>query len=160
MTTSATVPAVRMDDVLDEHGWQNVRFIKLDVEGHEVRAIRGMNRLLSRPDAPLVYFESNKYALKFYDETHESLKSAFRDLGYKIYKVESNHLIEVPIGADQAELCTDYLAAKTIPESLTNQFPLSPPSPPGSSEASIPWVPIRLLRLMRYLFRRPQKQSA
>jgi FkbM family methyltransferase len=41
-----TVPAARLDDILDVAGL--TIFLKIDIEGHELRAIAGMGRLLTR----------------------------------------------------------------------------------------------------------------
>ena len=46
------VDAVRIDDLLRDLGWNNVEFVKLDVEGYEVRAVHGMARLLTVDRTP------------------------------------------------------------------------------------------------------------
>jgi len=50
------VRAVRLDDVLDAHGWGGaaVRLLKIDVEGYEPVALRGATRLLRRCEWALV----------------------------------------------------------------------------------------------------------
>jgi len=50
-----TVPAVRLDDVVARHP---VRFIKMDIEGAELLALRGAEQLLRR-DRPVVMCECN-----------------------------------------------------------------------------------------------------
>ena len=110
--------AGRVDDVLEERGWDNVRFIKLDVEGSEVRAVRGMPRLLARPDGPVVYFESNQHTLGLFGQTAEELKAELRRFGYAVYEVRPGALLPAPEGAEQAEVVVDYLAAKRLPPGL------------------------------------------
>ena len=92
-----------------------------------------------------------RWANVIYFRDREQFRDSERDL------LVLAALLEAAGDIDGSESCLREADRFSNPESLTNQFPLSPP---GSSEASIPWVPIRLLRLMRYLFRRPQKQSA
>jgi FkbM family methyltransferase len=113
-----TVPAVRADDLLEQRGWDTVRFVKLDVEGSEVRAVRGMRRLLQRRDAPIVFFESNKATLALYGQTDQDLKAELRRLGYTLYEVRPGSLLRVGEGDEQAAPVLDYLAAKRLPPRL------------------------------------------
>ena len=117
---SIAVPAMRVDDLLEERGWADVQFIKLDVEGSEVRAVRGMEKLLSRSDAPLVYFESNQHTLSFYSITDAELKAEFRRLGFVVYHMpRPGEFVVTNDGDVQTETVVDYLAAKALPEALT-----------------------------------------
>src|SRR5207248_673173 len=95
----------------------SVRFIKLDVEGSEIRAIQGMPRLLERKDAPAILFESNRHTLAFYGETPENLKAELRRLGYTIYHLQPGLLVPAAETEQQA-LTEDYLAAKRLPPAL------------------------------------------
>jgi FkbM family methyltransferase len=115
---SITVPAVRVDDVLDQRGWDDVRMVKLDVEGSEIRAIRGMRKLLQKDDAPLFYYESNTHTLGLYGETAEGLRSELEQLGYVIYEVHVGVLFRVRPGEQQAGVVVDFLAAKKLPPVL------------------------------------------
>lgn len=113
---SVRVDAVRIDDLLHDLGWDNVEFVKLDVEGYEVRAVRGMTRLLSRPDAPPVYFESNAFTLNMYGETPASLFEALRGLGYEFTGWDA-HFAPFPVpteGFVQADVVADFLARKPV----------------------------------------------
>lgn len=112
------VPAVRIDDILAEHGWADVRFIKLDVEGSELAAVRGMRQLLGRPDAPVVFFESNQHTLRGFGITDADLKAELRGLGYAIYRPEAGGLVPSPEGEPQDEVVVDYVAAKTTPAAV------------------------------------------
>jgi FkbM family methyltransferase len=113
-----TVPAVRADDLLEQQGWDTVRLVKLDVEGSEVRAVRGMRRLLQRSDAPVVIFESNQAMLGLYGQTDQDLKSELRRLGYALYEVRPGSLLRVGEGHEQSAPVLDYLAAKRLPPRL------------------------------------------
>jgi len=115
---AVTVPAVRVDDLLEELGWDSIQFVKLDVEGSEVQALRGMPRVLSDANAPLVFFESNTHTLGFFDQTGEDLKAEFRRWGYVVYSVEPLALRAVKPGQEQSETVVDYLAAKVLPPAL------------------------------------------
>ena len=109
------VPAVPVDELLDEVGWDRVDFIKMDVEGSEVSALIGMSRLLQRHDAPTLLVESNGHTLHFFGETPTSLKAALAAYGYRIFQVDRRRLIPVTIEELQATTVVDYLAVKRLP---------------------------------------------
>src|SRR5262249_46279022 len=73
---SLPVRAATVDDLLTEAGWSRVDLVKLDVEGSEVAAVHGMNKLLTRADAPPLIYESNSHTLHLFGQTPKSLKSA------------------------------------------------------------------------------------
>jgi FkbM family methyltransferase len=115
---SVTVPLVRVDDLLAQRKWGDVRMVKLDVEGSEIQAIRGMRAMLSGRDAPLLYFESNRHTLAFYGHSDEDLQREVRSLGYDVYEIVGNHLRPTPAGCRQDQQVVDYLAAKRLPAGL------------------------------------------
>lgn len=113
--------AVRMAPVerlLAEVECEKIGFVKMDVEGSEVAALRGMRRLLSGPDAPPIVFESNAFSLDFFGESPRTLKLALEDLGYRSYLVGAGCLIPVAAADFQAGTVLDYLAAKSLPACL------------------------------------------
>jgi FkbM family methyltransferase len=115
---SVRVPLTTIDAVLAGHGWSSADFVKLDVEGYEARALQGAARLLGGPDAPPVFFESNRSTLAAFGETPESLRAAFLDHGYTVYHVRQGVLVPVRTGERQQRVCIDYLACKRVPADL------------------------------------------
>jgi FkbM family methyltransferase len=112
------VRAARVDDLLDELGWERPDFIKLDVEGSEIAAIRGMRRRLSRPDAPHLYYESNGHTLNFFGREPADLLGEVATLGYRVYLIRGERLVPVDRGHFQGQTCVDYVALKHVPEGL------------------------------------------
>ncbi len=109
------VAADPADDILKELGWPCVDFVKMDIEGFEVRALAGMRGLLSGSDAPPVLYECNAHALAQYGETPQSLKRALEELGYRSYALEPGEwLIPAPAEQIQPICCIDCLAVKGI----------------------------------------------
>lgn len=106
------VPAVTVDALLAEHGWNKVDLLKLDIEGSEVAALQGMSGLLSRPDAPPILVESNAHTLEFFGKTPHDLSAALTGHGYSIYQIEPQQLVPLPVDHLQLECVTDLLAAK------------------------------------------------
>jgi FkbM family methyltransferase len=115
---SVKVRAVTVDSLLAELGIDRIDFVKMDIEGSEVAAVRGMSRLLSSEAAPPVYYESNGHTLAFYGRTPQQLKTAFARLGYSNYRVEPGRLVPVTAQEFQPLILVDYLASKGRPPGL------------------------------------------
>jgi FkbM family methyltransferase len=112
------VPAVTVDGLLRERGWDRVDFLKMDVEGSEMAAVRGMAQLLARSDAPILLYESNGHALHFFGETPDRLAAALREFGYASYQLDSGDLVPLQAGELQAECVINCLAVKGEPPAL------------------------------------------
>lgn len=122
------VPVVSVDELLARLGAKHVAFVKMDVEGSEVRVIRGMSRLLSRPDSPPVLYESNGHTLWFYGQRPRRVKAAMESAGYRNYLVGEAALTPVIQDDLQIDCRVDYLAVKgELPASArpTVRAPLS-----------------------------------
>jgi FkbM family methyltransferase len=118
---SEPVAAVTVDSILYELGLSGARFVKMDVEGCEPAAVRGMRPLLEPDDAPTLLYEANGHTLALFGETPESLVAALDDLGYTSYYidyvVDPHLLVRVEPGVMQPETLVDCLAVKERPES-------------------------------------------
>ena len=74
-----SIPAHTLDQLSLEHGWRNVDFVKIDVEGHELEAVTGGTSFFTAA-SPLVIFEI-KRGERFDIRTLEP----FRAMGYQFY---------------------------------------------------------------------------
>lgn len=110
------VRAVTVDALLAEVGWTTVDLLKMDVEGSEVAAVRGMSGLLARPDAPPLVYESNGHTLHLFDQSPAALKAALEGFGYANYLIEPNQLVPVSAEDVQPSVVTDHLAVKGRPD--------------------------------------------
>lgn len=115
---AVTVPAVTLDEVLDEMGWRSVSFVKLDVEGSEIRAIEGMRKLLSGGDAPPLLVESNGHTLRLLGATPNDLLAKLEELGYDAHLVDAGRLVRVRAHEFQPQTIVDYLAFKQRPRGI------------------------------------------
>jgi FkbM family methyltransferase len=111
------VPALTLDDLLEDLGWRDVDFVKMDVEGSEVSALSGMRRLITETDVPLV-FESNGHTLHLFDESPGRLLAALHEVGYRTWEIGDRHLIPVAPQDLQYQCVVDYLALKRQPASI------------------------------------------
>ncbi|MGI8809106.1 MAG: FkbM family methyltransferase [Acidimicrobiales bacterium] len=113
------VPAVTLTELLAELHWGPVAFAKMDVEGSEIRAIRGMKYMLEQPEAPAILYEANGHTLALHGATPEGLMAELEGLGYTSYVVEPGRLVRATAGELQPQTIIDYLAVKRLPRGLT-----------------------------------------
>jgi FkbM family methyltransferase len=83
------VDTVKLDDVVFP-GTAGIDFIKLDVEGHEVQAIRGASGLLAS-SAPLLMFEA-----RVRERIKQSTLAAFVSMGCGLYRLLPGPLMLAP----------------------------------------------------------------
>jgi len=81
------VPTVRLDDYLEEHGIDQVDFIKMDIEGAELLALRGAERLLSRDAAPTILLEMGDVNSVGFGYRSRDLWDYLVSLGYRMYSL-------------------------------------------------------------------------
>ena len=122
---SIDVPAVTLDGLLAEVGWDRIDFVKIDVEGAEIAAFRGMSEILGRKDAPTIVYESNGHILESRGLSSTHLISMLETFGYRSYAVEKGTVR--PIGPQEVQIRTvvDYVAVKDPPgiELLVTRVP-------------------------------------
>jgi FkbM family methyltransferase len=108
------VPTVTVDGLLARHGWDAPDLIKMDIEGSEPAALRGMREMFARGARPAFVFEGNSGMLAGYGESICSLRAMFIDLGYELQVVDHlrpGTLVAMPHGDGvQPEMVMDYVA--------------------------------------------------
>ena len=72
-----------IDDVCAEEAVDRISFIKIDVEGFEYEVLKGGQRMLSKPNAPIVHFEVNAECLLHRDLDPNKIVRLMRGYGYK-----------------------------------------------------------------------------
>ena len=75
--------------LLDKFMLNDIRLIKIDVEGHELEVLRGAHHTLIENKYPPIIFES--WTWKFQDK-REALFNYLKDLGYEITEVGQNNI--------------------------------------------------------------------
>lgn len=99
---SLTIAAVAIDDMAQEIG--TVDFIKIDVEGAELLALKGMQGIVNR-DRPLLIIEFTDAYLKSFGHTAKQMAEWLQIYGYQLYRIEERGLIPL-----------DYSSADVLPE--------------------------------------------
>lgn len=107
-----STPALRLDDLVVAHGFADVAAIKLDVEGSELAALRGMTDLLSAQHLRAVVFEANGAHCHRVGYRPTDLFETFERYGFELYMVKSRQLVGVGSGTFQPFGNVDYLAVR------------------------------------------------
>jgi FkbM family methyltransferase len=81
---SMKVLTVTLDEYLDSRQTEKVDIIKMDIEGAELKALRGAARLLAGDDAPVVIVEINPRALAVGNATAAELVQLLEGHGYRV----------------------------------------------------------------------------
>ncbi len=89
--TRVRVPVNPLETLVPRDAWPKLRLIKLDVEGNEIRALRGARALL-QASRPLVAFELNLSLLAYVGISINEVFHWFRDHQYQVYKEQAGRL--------------------------------------------------------------------
>ncbi len=112
------VPLVRVADLAAERGVQDVRFVKVDVEGYELDALDGLRPLLEPDDAPALYVESNRHTLASFGCDPLDLQRRLAGFGYTLVLVDELGLATLDPDGFQPSTLADILAVKGDPAVL------------------------------------------
>ena len=105
---------VTLDGLMEERNWPDVSFIKIDVQGAEMRVFAGAKELLSRMK-PALFVEVDDAHLKAQGTDAKSLVEHLMSYGYAPHRVEKNGVSDPLNKADAVALVstpgsyTDFL---------------------------------------------------
>lgn len=102
------VETVSVDEWIEELGLSGVKFVKIDVEGHEIPVLRGMRRLLSTAK-PMLLCESNGHTLHLEGLTPSDLRREIQELGYESFRLHKGKVVPAPVDEIQPGNVTDLL---------------------------------------------------
>lgn len=98
-TDSFEVDLIKIDDSAD-YSNTNIGMVKIDVEGFELDVLKGMEKILRKPDPPKLIIECSADRNNHYDSVYEIYDFIKRVNTYKIYKLSNSkerpgHLVEI-----------------------------------------------------------------
>jgi FkbM family methyltransferase len=103
-TTEYTCEATTLDEYVASRNVAQLDFVKCDVEGAELLALRGAKETLAR-FRPTLYLEANPECIRAFGNTPQDLWSALRSAGYeRIYCVRAG--VPLPTPFSERELPT------------------------------------------------------
>lgn len=98
---SFQVPSIRLGKYCQEIGIDEIDFLKIDVEGHELAALKGLEPLVSQRKVKAIYMETIK-------ENHDRMGTRFSELldfisdcGYRFHTISENGSLESVVSIDQ-----------------------------------------------------------
>ena len=104
--------------------------LKLDVEGHELEALAGLEAIADDAAPPDVVVESNGHLLRMRGRSPQDLVERLRGLGYGVHRIEAGALVPVRPGDLQPETVADLLGTtSTAP-------PWPEAAPPAAGEVA------------------------
>lgn len=87
-------PVITLDGFCAEHGIDRVDFIRMDIEGAELRALQGALKILDR-DRPHVLLEIHPVMLQArFGASGEDVLQIFEKLGYRMFALNGDRLEE------------------------------------------------------------------
>ncbi|MEI6972925.1 MAG: FkbM family methyltransferase [bacterium] len=95
------VPAHTLDGLLAERGWPAVSLIKIDVQGAEIRVLRGAREALTR-FRPAFYVEIDDGALSRAGFSAAELIAEFDGFGYRLFELRPDGGVEALTVAEAA----------------------------------------------------------
>ena len=82
------IETISLDEFCNENGIKQVDFIKMDVEGSEPKAIKGMKKIiLSNPNLKIVT-EFNQYAIKSVDSSPQEFLELLDEMGLEFKEID------------------------------------------------------------------------
>lgn len=90
-----TVPCIRLDDMYDE--FSSVKFIKIDIQGYELSAFKGMERLLIENRTLQILMEYWPYGIKNAGDEPKKVIQFLVDRGFEIKKIYKNKLLNFDV---------------------------------------------------------------
>jgi len=92
--TSIEIESIRIDDHFKN---KKIDFIKIDIEGFEFEAIKGMSELLKKLSTVKIMTEFNPYLLEKSEIQPEEYLKLLKNLGFTIYNLDKKKKMIVPI---------------------------------------------------------------
>jgi len=118
-SSTGVVRQLTLPAVLQEVGWTEPDFIKMDVEGSEVRVLRSAASWFREGHRPTLLYEANGHTLDWFGDSPAALRALVAAFGYVQYEVDEEGRLRQPNGFEP--WCVmDYLAS---PKPLTDALP-------------------------------------
>ena len=127
---AVAVEPATVDGLVEQAGWDAVDVIKMDIEGMETVALRGMARLHARGWRPAMVFECNGSMLPAGGSSICELRERVVELGYELLMIDHlrpGTLVHAGAGAIQPECVCDYLAMPAGASDLASRWRIAEP---------------------------------
>lgn len=110
-TPGVPVPALCLDDMLSVHGISHVDILKIDIEGSELPALRGMERTLRAGAVREILLEVNETHCRAAGYKGDELLRYVAGHGYFLYQIYDGILSPFSPGEFRGLACNNFLAS-------------------------------------------------
>ncbi len=90
------VPRGTLSQLLEQTLGQRIRLVKIDVEGSEVRVLKGAMLLLMAREVPFVICEINEFALRKMGASGQGMRAFMQACGYHCYRMSAEEPCLIP----------------------------------------------------------------
>ncbi|MBI3736857.1 FkbM family methyltransferase [Candidatus Sumerlaeota bacterium] len=97
------VPTVRLDASLESEGIKRIRLLKMDIEGHELFALRGLVKYLEARDVEFFIIEKNVFPLEFHGFSADHLHASLAYYGYTGAHTDGRRITAQSLGGERIE---------------------------------------------------------
>ncbi len=111
-TPTGAVPMYALPELLAIAGWTAPAFIKMDVEGSELQAVKGAQAWFAAGHRPTILYEANAFTLDWFGVSPADLNRAFDTLGYHRYELDDDGTLRAP-GSFEPRCLVDYVVSDT-----------------------------------------------
>lgn len=104
------IKGISIDDWYEQNPFaEDVAIMKIDIEGGELAALKGMQKFLKAKNYPMLYVESCMWLLGYQDLTPRDFVKEFEAIGYETYLLKDAQTVEKFNNDFQLEPVTDFL---------------------------------------------------
>lgn len=121
----APVFSLPLHYIMEIYGFSDADIIKIDIEGSELAALTGIERITDSNTTIDIIYESNSHTCNESGYTPQALAARLEGLGFRLYSFVEDHLMEYDSQKPQAYVVSDNLATRR-PQSEIDFLPIKP----------------------------------
>ena len=95
------VQVITLDDFIKERGITHIDFLKMDIEGGEIFALRGMKETLKQKIIRNIFIHIHSTILSRKSYKSQEIKKSLIGSGYKLYKIVANRFLPTSIDSEE-----------------------------------------------------------
>ena len=117
-TTLSRVPTAPAADILEMQAMDGVDLLKMDIEGSELAALTGFERITARNPSLEMIVETNWETCQLHDHTPQDVWARLGALGFSCHLLDGRKLTPVQPNLPQPRFVCDVLATRRSPSDL------------------------------------------
>lgn len=111
------VSSLTLDDFCKNNNINHIDILKIDVEGHELKVLKGLSNMLDQQKVNHLFVEINEGNLRITGTSASELCSFLHGCGYHSYSIKTGARLKYQIGDDES------LVYFTLPDNEIHKLP-------------------------------------